>query len=94
MNIIFEQNFLNENMMGPNVVKLLDELLAVNEIQLKPYMRVMDLGCGKGLTSIALAKQYNVTVFAVDLWITATENFQRFQTFFWIGASCPYTPTR
>ncbi len=41
-------------------------------------MRVLDLGCGRGLTSIFLAKEFEVKVFAVDLWISATENYQRF----------------
>ena len=36
-------------------------------------MKVLDLGCGKGLTSLFLAKEANVNVFATDLWISATE---------------------
>ncbi|ARE88942.1 SAM-dependent methyltransferase [Clostridium formicaceticum] len=69
--------FLKENMMGPNAVKLLEELL--QGLQFNPNMRVLDLGCGKGLTSIYLAEKFNVNVFAMDLWISASENFQRFQ---------------
>jgi cyclopropane fatty-acyl-phospholipid synthase-like methyltransferase len=42
-------------------------------------MKVLDMGCGKGLTSIFLAKEYGVTVFANDLWIDATENLLRFE---------------
>ena len=37
------------------------------------------MGCGKGLTSIFLAKEYGVTVFATDLWINATDNLRRFE---------------
>ncbi|MFI3257923.1 MAG: methyltransferase domain-containing protein, partial [Spirochaetales bacterium] len=48
-------------------------------VPLKKGMRVLDLGCGKGLTSIFLAKKFGVTVFAYDLWTNATENFNRFQ---------------
>lgn len=40
-------------------------------------MRVLDLGCGKGLTSVFLAEEFGVQVFAVDLWTTATENYNR-----------------
>jgi SAM-dependent methyltransferase len=42
-------------------------------------MKVLDMGCGKGLTSIFLAKEFGVTVFATDLWIDATENLKRFE---------------
>ncbi len=33
-------------------------------MNLKPGMRVLDMGCGAGFTSIILAKEYGVTVFA------------------------------
>jgi len=36
------------------------------ELELKPGMKVLDLACGDGETSIFLAKQYGVQVFAVD----------------------------
>lgn len=42
-------------------------------------MRVLDLGCGTGLTSVFLAKEYGVLVFAVDLWISASDNLKRFK---------------
>ena len=32
------------------------------------------------MTSIFLAKKYDVTVFAADLWIEATENYRRFKS--------------
>jgi cyclopropane fatty-acyl-phospholipid synthase-like methyltransferase len=37
------------------------------------------MGCGKGLTSVFLAKEFGVTVFANDLWIKPTENLARFE---------------
>ena len=46
-------------------------------MELKPGMRVLDMGCGKALSSVFLAKEYGVQVWANDLWISATENWQR-----------------
>lgn len=40
-------------------------------LQMKPGDIVLDLGCGKGTTSIFLAKHYGVTVIALDLWTPA-----------------------
>lgn len=76
----YDKKFLQNNMMGPNSMKMLDELTQKPWMpELKPRMRVLDLGCGKGLTSIFLAKEYSLQVFATDLWISATENFVRFK---------------
>jgi len=73
----YDPEFLKANMMGPNAMKVLEEL--AESLNFGQGMRVLDLGCGKGLTSIFLAKELGVTVFATDLWITATENYERFR---------------
>lgn len=73
----YDVDFLKQNMMGPNSMIVLEELTRDNP--LKQGMRILDLGCGKGLTSIFLAKEYNLQVFAVDLWVPATENLNRFK---------------
>ena len=73
----YDKEFLKENMMGPNCLKLLEDMAA--HIEFKAGMRVLDLGCGRGLTSMFLAKEFGVTVFATDLWIPATENYLRFK---------------
>ncbi len=73
----FDRFFAPQDMMGPNAVVILRELLLAQPLQ--PGMRVLDLGCGKGLSSVYLAKACGVQVFAVDLWITATQNHQRFR---------------
>ena len=40
-------------------------------LRLKPDDLVLDLGCGKGATSVFLAKHYGVRVVALDLWTSA-----------------------
>lgn len=73
----YDMAFVKENMMGPNAMRVVEEM--ARSLTLEKGMRVLDLGCGKGLTSIFLAKEYGVTVFATDLWISATENYERFK---------------
>ena len=63
--------------MGPNPLLFLEELC--EHLDLRPGMKVLDMGCGKGLTSVFLAKEYGVTVFANDLWIGAADNLKRFE---------------
>ncbi len=72
----YDPEWMKENMMGPNSVFLLERL--TDRMNLKPGMRVLDLGCGMGITSVFLAKEYGVQVWATDLWISATENHKRF----------------
>ena len=61
--------------MGPNVLWLTEWLC--EKMELEPGMRVLDMGCGKALSSVFLAKEYGVQVWANDLWISAAENWQR-----------------
>ena len=75
----FDKDFLLENMMGPNCVRIAEEL--TQKIQLSSEMRILDLGCGTGLTSIFLAKEFGAQIFATDLWINPTDNYERFKTF-------------
>jgi cyclopropane fatty-acyl-phospholipid synthase-like methyltransferase len=44
----------------------------IRTLRLQPGDIVLDLGCGKGPTSIFLAKHFDVQVVAVDLWTSAT----------------------
>jgi SAM-dependent methyltransferase len=44
---------------------------------LKPGMRVLDMGCGRATSSVFLAKEFGVQVWATDLWIAATDNWKR-----------------
>lgn len=78
MNNLSNTDFVKSNLMGPDALMLLEELC--ERLPLRPGMRILDLGCGCGLTSIRLAQKYFAQVFATDLWIPAEENFRRFQS--------------
>jgi len=67
-NFVFNKQYL----MGPNCMLLLEELIEPHLQKLK-NARVMDLGCGQGVTSLYLAKETEARqIFSVDLWIDAT----------------------
>ena len=66
---------LMAKMMGPNPIKLCEELMLGNPIE--AGMKVMDLGSGQGLTSVFLAREYGFRVWAADLWSEPEDN-QRF----------------
>jgi SAM-dependent methyltransferase len=46
-------------------------------LDLRPGMRVLDLGCGRAMSSIFLHREFGVQVWATDLWFSAAENLQR-----------------
>ena len=71
----YSPEFIDENKMGCQCLWLVESLSKV--MTLKPGMKVLDMGCGKALTSIFLAKEFGVTVFANDLWISPDENMER-----------------
>ena len=49
----------------------------VSAMDLRPGMRVLDLGCGRAASSIFLRREFGVQVWATDLWFSAAENIQR-----------------
>lgn len=63
---------LMSKIMGPNPVKLEEELLIDSKIPENAV--VCDLGSGQGLTSVFLAREYGYTVYAADLWSDPEEN--------------------
>ena len=68
----YETPELMAKIMGPNPLKLEEELLKDNMIPKGAV--VLDLGSGQGLTSIFLVKEYGFKVFAADLWSDPEEN--------------------
>jgi cyclopropane fatty-acyl-phospholipid synthase-like methyltransferase len=71
----YPPDWVLENRMGPHPLWLAESLAEV--LPLEPGMRVLDMGCGKAVTSIFLAKEFGVQVWATDLWIPAAENWRR-----------------
>ncbi|GGM61431.1 SAM-dependent methyltransferase [Longimycelium tulufanense] len=63
------------NMMGPNALWLTESLGQV--LPLEPGASVLDLGCGKAMSSVFLAREFGARVWAADLWIKPTENWER-----------------
>lgn len=70
--IKYDINILRKKIMGPNPLKLEEELMQGNRTQ--TGATVMDLGSGQGITSVFLAKEYGFQVYATDLWSDAHEN--------------------
>jgi SAM-dependent methyltransferase len=60
---------------GANALWLTEWL--AESMDLQPGMRVLDLGCGLAASSIFLSREFGVQVWAVDLWFSASENYQR-----------------
>lgn len=73
----YDPGWVLANRMGPNALWLTEGLL--EKTPLRSGDRVLDLGCGKALSSIFLAHEAGVEVWAGDLWIQPTENLRRIE---------------
>jgi len=71
----YDPEWVIENLMGPNALWLAESLAGV--MKLEPGMRVLDMGCGRAISSIFLAKEFDLEVWATDLWIDASDNLER-----------------
>src|SRR5215472_18143162 len=60
---------------GANALWLTEWLSTV--LDLRTNMRVLDLGCGRALSSIFLHREFGVQVWATDLWFSNSENLLR-----------------
>lgn len=85
----YKDFFKAEYLMGPNSLRLLEELLDTYPLPDNADKTVLDLGCGTGLTSFFIAKETGAKVFANDLWISAEDNLARFESW---GAADKITP--
>ena len=73
----FPTSVMRERSMGPNPLKLCEELLAYGDIPASSV--VLDLGSGAGLTSALLARECGLTVYAADLWSDPSDNMRFFE---------------
>jgi SAM-dependent methyltransferase len=71
----YDLGWVVENRMGPHPLWLMEALTTV--LALEPGTRVLGLGAGTALTSIFLAREFDVSVVAADLWVDPTENRRR-----------------
>ena len=79
--------FTKATMMGPNAMRMSEEL--ASHLDIRENMRILDLGCGMGLSTLFLARKYGAEVFAADLWISPTENYERFKSLGIDGKAIP-----
>ena len=68
----FDTAIVRSKIMGPNPLKLCEELL--RDASIPRGVRVCDLGSGTGITSALLAREYGFDTYAVDLWSDPKEN--------------------
>ena len=71
----YDPSWVVANQMGPHPLWLMESL--TNVVDLAPPMKVLDLGCGRALTSVFLAREFGVEVWAADLWIDQADNRRR-----------------
>lgn len=70
--------YLKDNMMGPNAMRMGEEMASY--LNIEKDMRILDLGCGCGLSTMMLVQKYGAQVVAADLWISPADNYERFQS--------------
>lgn len=71
----YDPQWIVDNALGAHCLWLTESLTRV--MTFRPGMRVLDLGCGKALSSIFLAKEFGVQVWAVDIGVSPSDNYQR-----------------
>jgi len=87
----YKPYFTRDNLMGPNCLRLLDNLLCSYPQQLNSSALILDLGCGMGITSYFLCRETGAKIYASDLWIDAQDNAARFES---LGVGDMITPVQ
>ncbi len=71
----YDPDWILNNAVGSHSLWLQEALCQV--MDLKHGDRVLDMGCGKAITSIFLAKEFQVNVWAMDLYVNPSDNRER-----------------
>jgi cyclopropane fatty-acyl-phospholipid synthase-like methyltransferase len=71
----WDRNWVDGNSLGENVLHLAESLIQV--MPLSPGMRVLDLGCGRAVSSIFMSREFGVQVWAVDRGVDPSDNLGR-----------------
>lgn len=75
LSLKYEPDWILNNAIGSHCLWLMESLVQI--MSLKPNMRILDIGCGKAISSIFLAKEFGVKVWATDLNVNVSDNFHR-----------------
>lgn len=70
----FDKNVVRSKIMGPNTLKLTEELMSGADVPEGSV--VLDLGSGCGISSAMLAREYGLVTYAADLWSDPSENMR------------------
>ena len=70
----FDTELVRSKIMGPNTLKLCEELMDNADVPAGSV--VLDLGSGCGISSAMLAREYGLVTYAADLWSDPTENMR------------------
>jgi cyclopropane fatty-acyl-phospholipid synthase-like methyltransferase len=71
----YDPDWIRENALGENALCQAESLS--RRLPLRSGMRVLDLACGNATSSIFLAREFGVEVWAADLWVSPSDNRQR-----------------
>ena len=74
----FDSELVRSKIMGPNTLKLTEELM--DKADLPRGAVVLDLGSGCGISSAMLAREYGLIVYAADLWSDPSDNMRFFES--------------
>lgn len=75
----YDQKVVKNLSVGGNVLFSTEAL--ASSMNILPGMKILDLGCGRGLSSIFLAREYNTQVWAIDNFFSPTDNYQLIKSF-------------
>ncbi len=75
----YDLDWLKSGSFGANPLWLTEWLSEV--VDFAPGQRVLDIGCGRAKSSIFLAREFDVNVWAVDYWVNPADNAVRIERF-------------